>query len=50
MSQHIDVAVKWVSGHSGIEGNEIVDKLARQGSETHPVGPDPIVGITKTCV
>lgn len=33
----------WVPGHSGISGNERADELARQGSNTAYIGPEPVL-------
>ncbi|KAJ8983248.1 hypothetical protein NQ317_008858 [Molorchus minor] len=41
------VKLRWISGHSGLEGNERADSLARQGSELGLVGPEPLVAISK---
>ncbi|KAJ8964293.1 hypothetical protein NQ317_016582, partial [Molorchus minor] len=44
------VKLRWIPGHSGLEGNERADLLARLGSELGPVGPEPLVAISKaTC-
>jgi len=34
----------WVSGHAGVGGNEIADKLVRDGSLQRFVGPEPFLG------
>lgn len=39
------VMLVWVPGHEGIAGNERADELARRGSETPLLGPEPAVGI-----
>ncbi|KAJ8976451.1 hypothetical protein NQ317_000192 [Molorchus minor] len=45
------VKLRWIPGHSGLEGNERADSLARLGSELGPVGPEPLVATSKaTCV
>ncbi|XP_028161440.1 uncharacterized protein LOC114353581 [Ostrinia furnacalis] len=46
LGRHNRVTLMWVPGHTGIEGNERADSLARQGSEAAPIGPEPIVPLS----
>ncbi|KAJ8978851.1 hypothetical protein NQ317_004462 [Molorchus minor] len=39
--------LRWIPGHSGLDGNERDDFLARLGSELGPVGSEPLVAISK---
>jgi len=41
------VGLYWVSGHAGLRGNEIADKLARDGSVQKFVGPEPLLGVSR---
>ena len=41
------VSLVWVPGHSGIEGNEIADQLAREASQTRTFGPEPMLPVSQ---
>jgi hypothetical protein len=46
LAEHNRVQLIGVPGHTGIDGNEKADQLARQGS-SHPfIGPEPALGIS----
>lgn len=37
----------WVPGRTNIKGNDMVDELARQGTDIHFIGPEPSFGVSK---
>jgi hypothetical protein len=41
------VGLYWVPGYAGIRGNEIPDKLARDGSVQRFDGPEPFLEISR---
>jgi hypothetical protein len=46
LAVHKRIQLVWVPGHVGIEGNEIADQLARQGSSPPLTGHEPALGIS----
>ena len=41
------VELRWVSGHDqGVYGNELPDELAREGSSSIPIGPEPFLPLS----
>ena len=41
------VGLFWVPGHAGVRGNEIADRLARDGSAQRFVGPQPFLRVSR---
>lgn len=50
LANHNKVKLVWVPGHKGIDGNERADSLARQGSSTTYICPEPALAITKATI
>ncbi|XP_045534631.1 uncharacterized protein LOC123721138 [Papilio machaon] len=38
-----NINLRWIKGHSGSRGNDAADELARKGSSSRAIGPEPIV-------
>ena len=45
LGENNDLAIIWVPGHFGIDGNEKADQLARKALDTDVFGPEPFCGI-----
>jgi ribonuclease HI len=48
LAESNSVNLLWVPGHSGVNGNENADKLAREGSSEIPVAPIPVIPLSKS--
>jgi hypothetical protein len=44
------VGLYWVPGHAGGRGNEIADRLARNGSAQRFVGQEPFLGVSRQTI
>jgi len=45
-TEHV-VGLYWVPEHAGVQGNEITDKLTRDGSTVKFVGPEPALEVSR---
>jgi ribonuclease HI len=45
VGEHNELHIVWVPGHRGIAGNEVADRLAKQGAARRMCGPEPAVGL-----
>ena len=45
LSKDNDVTIAWTPGHTGIQGNEKADILAKSGSALNCLGPEPFISI-----
>lgn len=48
LSEGNKVNLTWIPGHAGIAGNEMADALAKKGSASPFVGPEPFFGAGET--
>jgi ribonuclease HI len=46
VAEHNRIQLVWEPGHIGIDGNEIANQLARQGSSHPLIGPEPALDIS----
>ena len=47
LTQHPTVGLYWAPGHAGVRGNEMTDKLTRDGSVQGFVGQKPFLGVSR---
>lgn len=50
LATHNKVNLEWIPGHSGLQGNEAADLLAREAAEKSFTGPEPVLAIPKCLV
>ncbi|KAG5895507.1 hypothetical protein JTB14_009218 [Gonioctena quinquepunctata] len=43
-----NLSLAWIHGHSGLEGNEAADFLAKEGAAKDSIGPEPVLGISSS--
>jgi hypothetical protein len=41
------VGLYWVPGRAGVQGSEIANELAKDGSAVKFVGPEPALGVSR---
>ncbi len=46
LSELNQVTIMWVPGHNGIQQNETVDRLAREGARTQPIGSESFLPLS----
>ncbi len=46
LSEVNQVTIMRVPGHSGIQQNETVDRIAREGAKIRPIGPEPFLPLS----
>ena len=47
-ARRIPVTLTWIPGHSGYQGNETADKIAKIAASKPPYGPEPILPVSNS--
>ena len=45
LGQQNHVSIAWIPGHAGVHGNEVADYLAKSGTKSKMLGPEPFITV-----